>query len=58
MDVDADALALQVGGQRFEVLPSTAFGEAHGGVRCARAEARCPLLTSRKMITASARVRR
>jgi hypothetical protein len=46
MDADADALALQVGGQRFEVLPSTAFGEAHRGVRCGRAEARCPLLTS------------
>jgi hypothetical protein len=45
-DADADALAFQVGGQRFEVLPSTAFGEAHGGVRCGRAEARCPLLTS------------
>jgi hypothetical protein len=26
MDADADALALQIGSQRFEALPSTAFG--------------------------------
>jgi hypothetical protein len=55
MDADADALALQVGGQRFEALPSTAFGEAHGGVRCGRAESRCFLLTSRDQITAFVR---
>jgi hypothetical protein len=52
MDADADALAFQIGGQHFEVLPSTVFGKAHGGVRCGRAEARCFLPASREQITA------
>jgi hypothetical protein len=55
MDADADALAFEVGGQRIEALPSTAFGEAHGSVRCGKAESRCLLLKAREQITALVR---
>jgi hypothetical protein len=48
-DAEADALAFKFGCQRFETLPSKAFGAgAHGGVR----QTRCFLLTSREQITA------